>query len=420
MVVLGPVWTKNMTLHINQHRLWQRLTDMAQIGATPAGGCNRQALSDIDFEGRRLFEDWCKAAGCTIFRDAIGNTFARRPGQDATLPPVMSGSHLDTQPTGGKFDGVYGVLAALEVIETLNDNNISTDHPIDIVVWTNEEGSRFDCAMMGSAAWSGSLPTEQAYQLADLNGTTVGDELVRLDLVGDKPYDHNLKAAFELHIEQGPILEAKHLPIGIVTGVQHMCRYRIQIHGEETHAGPSPMSMRRDPMMSVANFLTSCYKIAEEHAPDGRVTFGYINAIPGSPNTVPGTVELTLDLRHPDAASYASMQRDVEEALIVETQRFKNTLDSQRVWEAPGVEFDEQCISHVRAAAEIAGLSAMEIVSGAGHDACNIAAVAPTSMIFVPCDGGLSHNEAENISAQQAANGANVLLHTIIAASSAQ
>ena len=405
-------------MQINEDRLWQRLMEMAKIGATPAGGCNRQALSDLDHEGRQLFERWCTEAGCSIERDAIGNVFARRHGKQA-LPPVMSGSHLDTQPTGGKFDGVYGVLAALEVVETLNDNGIETDHPLDIVVWTNEEGSRFDCAMMGSAVWSGAWSTERASALTDLEGVSVGDELTRLNLRGDRPFDHNIKAAFELHIEQGPILEAESVPVGIVTGVQHMCRYRMQIHGQETHAGPSPMSMRRDPMMSVGEFLNETYAIANEHAPHGRVTFGYINALPGSPNTVPGTVELTLDLRHPDGDDYASMQRKVEAALDACVQKFGNTVECERVWEAPGVKFDEQCVDFVRRGAETSGLEAIEIVSGAGHDACNIDSVAPTSMIFVPCDDGLSHNEAENISSTQAANGANVLLHAMLEASRA-
>ena len=389
---------------------------MAEIGATPAGGCNRQALSDLDLAGRQLFESWCREAGCTIERDAIGNVFVRRPARDNSKPPVMSGSHLDTQPTGGKFDGVYGVLAALEVVETLNDHSIETAHPIDIVVWTNEEGSRFDCAMMGSAVWSGNLTTEHAYQLADLDGVTVGDELARLDQVGTKPYDHNIKAAFELHIEQGPILEAEKVPVGIVTGVQHMCRYRIQISGQETHAGPSPMAMRRDPMMSVAEFLTESYQIAEQNGPDARVTFGYISASPGAPNTVPGLVELTIDLRHPNGDSYAAMQNAVEAAIQTAADRFGNTVEWQRVWEAPGVQFDKNCVEYVRRGAQASGLEAIEIVSGAGHDACNIDSVAPTSMIFVPCDGGLSHNEAENISATQAANGANVLLHAMMEA----
>ena len=388
---------------------------MAEIGATPAGGCNRQALSDLDLAGRELFEGWCANAGCQIDRDAIGNIFARRPGQKS-LPPVISGSHLDTQPTGGKFDGVFGVLAALEVVETLNDHNIETDHPIDIVVWTNEEGSRFDCAMMGSAVWSGAWSKEQAYALKDLDGVSVEDELRRLNLAGTKPINHDVKAVFELHIEQGPILEVENIPIGIVTGVQHMCRYRLQIYGQESHAGPTPMAMRHDPMMSVGEFLNHTYAIARDHAPNGRTTFGYINAKPGSPNTVPGTVELTLDVRHPDEAAYRDMQTRIESSLTVCVEKFGNTVQCERVWEAPGVRFDERCVDFVREGAKAANLPAMEIVSGAGHDACNTSSVAPTAMIFVPCDGGLSHNEAENISTEQAANGANVLLHAILAA----
>ena len=401
---------------INSDRLWARLADMAQIGATAAGGCNRQALTDLDFQGRELFERWCINAGCTVERDAIGNVFVRRPGQDPDAAPVMSGSHLDTQPTGGKFDGVYGVLAALEVVETLNDHGIETTHPLEIVVWTNEEGSRFDCSMMGSAVWSGNWSLQQALDLRDLDGVSVGDELQRLALAGARPFSHTIKAAFELHIEQGPILEAQQVPIGIVTGVQHMCRYRMRFYGQECHAGPTPMNMRRDPMMSVGVFLNSVYAIADAHTPAGRTTFGYIHASPGSPNTVPGMVELTLDVRHPDADAYAAMQQAVEEAFDAAAVQFDTTPDRNRVWEAPGVQFDAQCIDHVRKGTERAGLPAMEVVSGAGHDACNISAVAPVSMIFVPCDGGLSHNEAENISHVQAADGANVLLHAMLSA----
>ena len=407
-----------MNLSIDSDRLWQRLMDMAAIGATPAGGCNRQALSDLDLAGRQLFESWCLDAGCTIERDAIGNVFVRRAGTNASTAPVMTGSHLDTQPTGGKFDGVYGVLAGLEVIETLNDHQIETVHPIDVVVWTNEEGSRFDCAMMGSLVWSGGMSLEAARQLADLDGVTVGAELDRLGVAGTRPFQHNLKAAFELHIEQGPILEAEQVPVGVVTGVQNMCRYRLRIFGQETHAGPSPMSLRRDPMKTAALFMNACYSIAEEHGPDGRVTFGYIHAAPGSPNTVPGTVELTLDLRHPQQQQYQGMQQAVEHAIHEAAEKCGTTYENNRVWEAPGVTFDAHCVEFVRAGAHEAQLPAIDMVSGAGHDACNVAAVAPISMIFVPCDEGLSHNEAENISQQQAANGANVLLHSMIAAAS--
>jgi len=403
-----------MNISVDGKRLWQRLMDMAAVGATEAGGSNRQALSDEDHAGRKLFEAWCEQAGCEIRRDAIGNIFARRQGKNETMPPVLSGSHLDTQPTGGKFDGVYGVLAALEVIETLNDYNVETNHPIEVVVWTNEEGSRFDCAMMGSAVWSGTLPLEDAYALKDLDGISVEHELDRLGLKGNFEPDHSIQAAFELHIEQGPILEAEDKPIGVVTGVQHMCRYRIGFIGQETHAGTSPMSMRRDPMMAAAEFVSKTYALAEQYQPDGRVTFGYIHATPGSPNTVPGRVELTLDLRHPQGTAYHNMQQAVDAAIDDAADKFKLDWDGGRVWEAPGVVFDTICIQAVREAAEATGLQAIEMVSGAGHDACNIASVAPVSMIFIPCDEGLSHNEAENISADQAAKGADVLLYAML------
>ena len=407
-------------MQINQSRLWQRLQDMAAVGATPAGGCNRQALSDEDFAGRQLFEDWCVAAGCTVRRDQVGNVFARRPARaGGAAGSILSGSHLDTQPTGGRYDGVYGVLAALEVVETLNDHDIETDRPVDIVVWTNEEGSRFDCAMMGSAVWSGALPLSDALELRDLDGVSVGEELTRLGQTGQPEDPSAVHAAFELHIEQGPILEREARSVGVVTGVQHMCRYRIRLIGQETHAGPSPMALRRDPMKAAASFMTDAYAIADRYAPGGRVTFGYIHAEPGSPNTVPGRVELTLDLRHPDTDAYQSMKQAAENALVRAAEAVALGVEFNCVWEAPGVTFDPGCVDAVRRAVATTGANAMDIVSGAGHDACNIAAVAPTAMIFIPCDEGLSHNEAENISSEQAAAGANVLLHAVLNASRA-
>ena len=399
---------------INPERLWQRLMQMAEIGATAAGGCNRQALSDEDAAGRELFMSWARDAGCEVSLDAIGNIFVRRAGRSKTAAPVMTGSHLDTQPTGGKFDGIYGVLAGLEVIETLNDANLATEHPIEVVVWTNEEGSRFDTAMMGSAVWSGAMDLEQAYALRDLEGASVHSELARIGHLGPDSPRRPVHAAFELHIEQGPVLEAEKMDVGIVTGVQHMCRYRISIRGQETHAGPSPMSLRRDPMMAVARILPELYQLAEDHAPGARVTIGYINASPGSPNTVPGEVIFTVDLRHPDAHQYAKLQAACEQSVAAACGSYELEGDARRVWEAPGVSFDRDCIAAVKTAVKNRGYPAMEIVSGAGHDACNIAAVAPISMIFIPCEGGLSHNEAENISRAHATAGANILLDAIV------
>ena len=401
-------------LSVNSGRLWQRLMDMAKIGATEAGGCNRQALTVEDAAGRALFTSWCEDAGCTVRLDAVGNVFVRREGAEADAPVVMAGSHLDTQPTGGKFDGVYGVLAGLEVIETLNDHGVQTRHPLEVVVWTNEEGARFDCAMMGSAVWSGVIELDTAYALRDLHGVSVKQELERLDQLGSTLDRKPTHAAFELHIEQGPILEDSANEIGVVTGVQHMCRYRISFHGQETHAGPSPMSLRRDPMMAVSESLPKLYSLSDQYAPGARITFGYIKAEPGSPNTVPGVVEFTVDMRNPDEELFKCMQSGLEE-IITSAAKLKGVdVHCERVWEAAGVEFDEDCISAVRNAVERRGYSAIEMISGAGHDACNVSKVAPVSMIFVPCEGGLSHNEAENIEPIQAERGANVLLDAMI------
>ena len=407
-----------MTLTVNGERLWQRLMTMAEIGATPAGGCNRQALSDEDARGRALFVSWCEAAGLSCRYDAVGNLFARREGQRSAAPAVMTGSHLDTQPSGGKFDGVFGVLAGLEAVESMNDAGVVTAHPIELVVWTNEEGSRFDAAMMGSAVWAGNLSLDAAYELADLDGVTVREELERTGYLGEDLARSDIKAAFELHIEQGPILERERHEIGVVTGVQHMCRYRVFVTGQETHAGPSPMAMRRDPMMAVAKIFPAIYAIADAHAPDSRATIGYVHASPGSPNTVPGEVSFTLDMRHPDAGHYVAMQAAFEEVVTSVCEALRLEVRCERVWEAPGVTFDAGCIEAINHAVRAFSYPAMQMTSGAGHDACNIAAVAPVSMIFVPCKDGLSHNEAESIEPEQAEAGANILLNAMLHAAS--
>ncbi len=403
------------SLRIDPERLWSRLKQMAKHGATPAGGCNRQALTDEDKAGRDLFAAWCRDAGCSLRVDAVGNMFARRDGSEANAAPVITGSHLDTQPSGGKYDGIYGVLAGLEVMETLNDAGLTTEHPIETVVWTNEEGCRFDTAMMGSAVWSGAMPLEEAYALTDREGHSVKAELQRIGYLGDAPAAVTpVHAAFELHIEQGPVLEAENLKIGVVTGVQHMSRYRVQIEGIEAHAGPTPMPLRKDPMMALAQFLPELYELTDAHAPDGRVTFGYINAAPGSSNTVPGQLELTVDLRHPNAEQYHAMLDGFHTAVGEACEALELAVHIECFWEAPGVVFDTLCIQAVAKAVATLGYSNREIVSGAGHDACNLASVVPTSMIFVPCEDGLSHNEAEAITPTQAEAGANVLLQAML------
>lgn len=396
-------------------RLWSRLMEMGRIGATAHGGCDRQALTDADFAGRRLFSGWAAAAGCSLRTDAIGNLFARRPGREDSLPAVLTGSHLDTQPTGGKFDGIYGVLAGLEVIESLNERSIATTHPIEVAVWCNEEGCRFPAAMMGSAVWSGRMALASAQALTDRAGRSVREELERLGVDPSGPVLRQpVKAAFEVHIEQGPVLEQRAKVIGVVTGVQHMSRHEVTVLGQEAHAGPTPMDMRKDPIRVLADVLPALYAAAARHGPEARFTVGIIETAPGSPNTVPGRLRFTVDLRHPDAAQYRSL-RAAADAVVDEALRRHGLEGGIRcVWEAPGVEFDPACIAAVRRAAAALGCEAMDIVSGAGHDSCNVAAVVPTSMIFVPCAGGLSHNEAESATPADLETGANVLMRAML------
>jgi N-carbamoyl-L-amino-acid hydrolase len=414
-----PTVPGSKPLRVNGGRLWSRLMEMAQIGATANGGCNRQALTDADFAGRALLSRWAEAAGCRVRVDPVGNLFARRSGREDGLPVVMTGSHLDTQPTGGKFDGVYGVLAGLEVIESLNDHAIETLHPIEVSVWCNEEGCRFPMAMMGSAVWSGRLPLTAAYALTDRAGTSVRDELQRAAVGMDAPLARQaVKAAIELHIEQGPVLEQRAKTIGVVTGVQHMSRHEIIVQGQEAHAGPTPMEMRRDPIRVLADLLPALYAAAARRGSEARMTVGCIETLPGSPNTVPGRLRFTLDLRHPDAGQYRSLCDAARQLVHEALARHALEGSIRSVWEAPGVVFDAACINAVRTAASTLDLSALEMVSGAGHDSCNVASVAPTAMIFVPCAGGLSHNEAETAAPSDVEAGANVLLHTIVALAS--
>jgi beta-ureidopropionase / N-carbamoyl-L-amino-acid hydrolase len=405
----------SFTARVSGRRLWSRLMAMAEIGATERGGCNRQALTDEDFAGRRLFTRWAEAAGCSVRVDPIGNLFARRPGRDDSLPVVMTGSHLDTQPTGGKFDGIYGVLAGLEVVESLNDHALSTLHPIEVAVWCNEEGCRFPAAMMGSAVWAGRLPLEAAYDLEDREGRTVRAELERGGVSLSAPWSRQpVKAAFEAHIEQGPVLEHRSKRIGVVTGVQHMSRYEVVVLGQEAHAGPTPMDMRRDPVRVLAEVLPAIYAAAAEQAPLARLTVAAIESRPASPNTVPGYLRFFVDVRHPDETRYDLLRRAVEEAVTAALARHRLEGHIRRVWHAAGVAFDPRCVAAVREAAAAVGCDAMEIVSGAGHDSVNVAAVVPTSMIFVPCAGGLSHNEAESASPADLETGANVLLRAML------
>jgi N-carbamoyl-L-amino-acid hydrolase len=323
---------------------------------------------------------------------------------------------LDTQPTGGKFDGIYGVLAGLEVVESLNDAGITTLHPIEASVWCNEEGCRFPMAMMGSAVWSGRLPLDAAHALTDRSGRSVRQELERLGIAADAPVTRQpVKAALEVHIEQGPVLEQRAKTIGIVTGVQHMSRHEVVVWGQEAHAGPTPMDMRRDPVRVLGEVLPALYAAARERGPDARLTVGVIETSPGSANTVPGRLRFTIDVRHPDLRQYGTLRFEVDRLVRGALKHHELDGDIRCVWEAPGVVFDAGCVDAVRTATAALGFSALEMISGAGHDSCNVAAVAPTAMIFVPCAGGLSHNEAESAMPSDLEAGANVLLHAMVA-----
>lgn len=403
-------------LRIDGERLWQSLMTMAKIGATEKGGCNRQALTDEDKAGRDLFVSWCEAIGCSVSVDEMGNIFARRAGRRDDLPPVITGSHLDTQPTGGRFDGVFGVLAGLEVLRTLHDAGITTETPLEVVVWTNEEGARFAPAMVGSGVWCGEMNRDDVYAIEDKSGNSFAAELARIGYQGSvaaraKP----LTAAFEVHIEQGPILEAEALQIGVLTGVQGARWYDLVIEGEPCHAGPTPMEARRDPFMGALPILEACYQLAAQHAPWGRATFGDIKAEPGSRNTVPEKLVINVDLRHPDPAILDAMDSAFRETVARECQRFGLRGSVDELWHMPVTQFDPACINAVREATRALGYSHMEMVSGAGHDSLYVAKVAPTSMIFVPCENGISHNEAENAKQEDITAGCNVLLHAMLA-----
>jgi N-carbamoyl-L-amino-acid hydrolase len=402
-------------LRINGDRLWKSLMTMAEIGATDKGGCNRQALTDEDKIGRDLFVSWCRKAGCSIRIDQMGNIFARLAGRDDTLAPVITGSHLDTQPTGGKFDGVYGVLAGLEVLRTLNDGDVVTEAPLEVVVWTNEEGARFSPAMIGSGVWAGQFDLQASHGIADRQGNTIGDELARIGYLGDETAaSFPIKAAFEVHIEQGPILEQEGLQIGVISGVQGMRWYDLTIEGQPCHAGPTPMEVRRDPFQGISKIIQQLYALAEQHGPWARATFGDIKAEPGARNTVPERVVLAVDLRHPQQETLDLMDASFRTMVQETCAELKLEGSIRDEWNSPAVKFDDNCISSVRDATDMLGYPSMEMFSGAGHDSVYVSTVAPTSMIFVPCEGGLSHNEAENATLEDLEAGCNVLLHSML------
>ena len=402
-------------LQINSRRLWDTLMETAKIGATPKGGICRLTLTDLDQQVRDWFKARCEALGCTVKVDEVGNMFARRPGRNNNLPPIAMGSHLDTQPTGGKFDGALGVLGALEAMRTLAETGYETNAPVEIVNWTNEEGSRYAPAMLASGVFAGVFTPEFAYSRADRDGKTFGDELTRIGYRGDeKAGARKFGAMFELHIEQGPILEDERRMIGIVQGVQGMRWYEVTVNGQEAHTGATPMRLRKNALLGAARMIERIDAVAREHAPDAVGTVGLIENKPNSRNVVPGELFFTVDFRHPDDKVLDVMEGKFRAALPEILDPLRLTYKEARIWVSPAVKFAPELIACVRVGAEKAGFKSRDMISGAGHDAAYIARVAPTTMIFVPCAGGISHNEAESTSLDECAAGAQVLLNAVL------
>jgi len=404
-------------LQIDAQRLWDCLMHTAQIGATRKGGLCRLTLTDLDRQVRDWFRAQCEALGCTVTVDEVGNMFARRPGKNKNqnLAPIAMGSHLDTQPTGGKFDGALGVLAALEAMRTLHEAGYATNAPIEIVNWTNEEGARFAPAMLASGVFAGVFTPEYAYSRKDRDGKTFAEELTRIGYQGEeKAGARKLAAMFELHIEQGPILEAEGRMIGIVQGVQGMRWYEVTVTGEAAHTGTTPMRLRKNALLGAARMIDRIDAIAREHSPDAVGTVGLIENKPNSRNVISGEVFFTVDFRHPDDKILDAMEAKLRASLAEILEPLKLTYKEARIWDSPAVKFAPELIECVRVGVKKAGFQSRDMISGAGHDAAYIARVAPTTMIFVPCRGGISHNEAESTSFDECAAGAQVLLNAVL------
>lgn len=403
------------TWRVNGERLWQSLMELARIGATPKGGVCRLALTDLDRQGRDLVIGWAREAGMSITVDQIGNVFMRRPGRDNALPPIMTGSHIDTQPTGGKFDGNYGVLAGLEVVRTLNDLGLETEAPIEVAFWTNEEGSRFVPVMMGSGVFAKAFSLETAYAAKDVDGKTVKDELQRIGYIGEEvPGEHPVGAYFEAHIEQGPVLEDHGITIGVVEAVLGIRWYDCTVTGMEAHAGPTPMGLRKDALQAATKIMQEVVAVAMRHQPHGRGTVGMVQVHPNSRNVIPGRVKFSMDLRNVSNDLLDEMDAEIRAFAQRVSGETGLKVEIEEVSHYPAVPFEAGCVEAVRRATQALGYSNMPCVSGAGHDAVYVARLAPAGMIFVPCKDGISHNEIEDAKAEHLEAGCNVLLHAML------
>ena len=409
------VKTDTSQLRINGDRLWASLMELAQIGATAKGGVCRLALTDLDRQGRDLVTRWAQEAGMTVTIDKIGNGFMRRPGRNNSLPPIMTGSHIDTQPTGGKFDGNYGVLAGIEVVRTLNDHGIETEAPIEVAFWTNEEGSRFVPVMMGSGVFAKAFSLEHAYAAKDTDGKSVKDELARIGYIGpQEPGEHPIGYYFETHIEQGPVLEDHDKTIGVVTGVLGIRWYDCTVTGMEAHAGPTPMALRKDALQVATQVMQEVVACAHRHPPHGRGTVGMVHVHPNSRNVIPGEVKFSMDLRNATDADCEAMDQDIRAVAARISQETGLPIKIDLVSSYTAQPFNADCIDAVRRGAQMLGYSHMDVVSGAGHDAVYMARLAPAGMVFIPCKDGISHNEIEDAKPEHITAGCNVLLHAML------
>lgn len=404
-----------MAVQINQDRLWQSLMEMGKFGATPLGGVGRLALSDEDKQARDLFVEWCREADMTVRIDQMGNIIARREGTDPEAAPVMTGSHLDSQPLGGKFDGAYGVMAGLEVVRAMNDANIVTRAPIEVVNWTDEEGCRFVSGTMGSGVFVGVDDLEKSLVDPDPSGVTVGEELARIGYAGSEPVGgYDIAAYFEAHIEQGPILEKEDIPVGVVVGAQARRNYNVNVIGDEGHAGTMPMDQRQDALLGAARMIEVINKVAFMYEPWPVITVGRLFVKPGSRNTIPGGCEFTIDSRHPNGDTLHQIGVTMEMACQKIADDSRLELEFVNVSNSVAVEFDQRCVQAVRDAATKIGVKQRDIYSGAGHDACNLALTTPTGMVFVPCKDGISHNEKEDARPSDLAAGCHVLAEAML------
>ncbi len=403
------------SLRINGARLWDSLMTLAKLGATDKGGVKRLALTDLDKQGRDLVVSWAKDAGMSVVVDQIGNVFMRRAGRNDALPPIMCGSHIDTQPTGGKFDGNYGVLAGLEVVRTLNDLGLQTEAPIEVAFWTNEEGSRFVPVMMGSGVFAKAFSLEHAWSAKDTDGKTVKSELERIGYIGPQtPGDHPIGAYFEAHIEQGPVLEDADVTIGVVTACLGQRWYDCVVEGMEAHAGPTPMPLRKDAMQVAAKIMQETVAVALRHPPYGRGTNGFIQVHPNSRNVIPGRVKFSIDLRNVNDDLLNKMDAEIRAFVKQMNDEGPCTVSIEQVSYFPPCPFETGCVGAVREGAQKLGYSVMDVVSGAGHDAIYVARLAPAGMIFIPCKDGISHNEIEDAKPEHIEAGGNVLLHAML------